>query len=251
MVEEVVDNNAVDNNDTTVVQPQAQPKEDTITPAMQKMLDEINALKANQEVIGKKASKLDKIKSAIDGEDANESDEKFFTDLTTKPKQTIEDLIKKKTDEIVNPIISERVKEKLVMSDQQSFASLTSKDPEFNEIWQNINQYVSQEEMAEVENSTNRVNIIYGLAKSRRDLANVDKKINSINADRTAKNELNKTAVSERPISSGGENQNVQEEDTRLKDLSNARDSFDTDRAAKVATDILWDNTQWGKRFKR
>ncbi len=252
MVDEnnVVDNTTIENNAQIDVQPQVSAPVDNITPAMQKMLDEINALKVNQEVIGKKAEKLDKIKSAIDGEDAGDSDEKFFTDLTTKPKKTIEDLIKKKTDEIVNPIISERVKEKLVMADQQKFAELSAKDPEFNEIWGNINQYVTPEEMAEVENSTNRVNIIYSLAKTKKELANVDKKINSIQADRAAKNEINKTAVSERPISSGGIIKEESEQDTRLKDLTQARDTFDSDGALKIATDILFENTQWGKKFK-
>ena len=250
--ENVVVNNTVEENNTQPeVQPQVAAPADNITPAMAKMLEEIQALKSGQEIISKKADKLDKIKSAIDGEDDGASDEKFFTELTTKPKQTIEDLIKKKTDEIINPIISERVKEKLVYSDQQKFAELSAKDPEFNEIWSNVNQYVNPEEMAEVENSTNRVDIIYSLAKRRKDLAKVDKQKNSIQADRTAKNEINKTAVSERPISSGGAIQGEPEQDTRLKDLTNARDKFDSDGALKIATDILFENTQWGKKFKR
>ena len=250
--ENVVVNNTVEENNTQPeVQPQVAAPADNITPAMAKMLEEIQALKSGQEIISKKADKLDKIKSAIDGEDDGASDEKFFTELTTKPKQTIEDLIKKKTDEIINPIISERVKEKLVYSDQQKFAELSAKDPEFNEIWSNVNQYVNPEEMAEVENSTNRVDIIYSLAKRRKDLAKVDKQKNSIQADRTAKNEINKTAVSERPISSGGATQGEPEQDTRLKDLTNARENFDSDGALKIATDILFETTQWGKKFKR
>jgi len=250
--ENVVVNNTVEENNTQPeVQPQVAAPADNITPAMAKMLEEIQALKSGQEIISKKADKLDKIKSAIDGEDDGASDEKFFTELTTKPKQTIEDLIKKKTDEIINPIISERVKEKLVYSDQQKFAELSAKDPEFNEIWSNVNQYVNPEEMAEVENSTNRVDIIYSLAKRRKDLAKVDKQKNSIQADRTAKNEINKTAVSERPINSGGTVSSETEQDTRLKDLTNARENFDSDGALKIATDILFENTQWGKKFKR
>lgn len=253
MVDEnvVAESNVEDNQTQPEIQPEVKATGDNMTPAMAKMLEEIQALKAGQEVIGRKADKLDKIKSAIDGEDADTGDEKFFTDLTTKPKQTIEDLIKKKTDEIINPIISERVKEKLIMSDQQKFAELSAKDPEFNEIWGNVNQYVKPEEMAEVENSANRVDIIYSLAKRRKDLAKVDKKLNTIQADRAAKNEINKTAVSERPISSGGATQGEPEQDTRLKDLTNARDKFDSDGALKIATDILFENTQWGKKFKR
>ena len=253
MVDEnvVAESNVEDNQEQPEIQPEVKATGDNMTPAMAKMLEEIQALKAGQEVIGRKADKLDKIKSAIDGEDAGASDEKFFTDLTTKPKQTIEDLIKRKTDEIINPIISERVKEKLVMADQQKFAELSAKDPEFNEIWSNINQYVSPEEMAEVENSANRVNIIYSLAKTKKDLAKVNKQKNSIQADRTAKNEINKTAVSERPISSGGAVSGEPEQDTRLKDLTNARDTFDSEGALKIATDILFENTQWGKKFKR
>ncbi len=250
MVEEKIENvetNTVEENNDVSANVETQPRIETMTPAMQKILAEMETLKANQAVTSEKVGKLDKIKNVLDGDVETESEEKFFADLTTKPKETIERKIKSEVDRIVSPIVSEREREKLVTADQQAFG-LLARDPDFSETWKNVNAWVSEEEMSEVSNSPKRVEIIYGLAKSRKDRANIDKNKSLTEAERTAKNEANKTAVSERPINSGGTSQEESPQDERLKELSQARDTFDTNRAHKIGTDMLFELTQWGKR---
>ena len=207
----------------------------------------MEALKANQAVTSEKVGKLDKIKNVLDGDAETDSEEKFFADLTTKPKETIEKKIKSEIDKIVNPIIAKDEKRELILADQNNFVIL-SQDPDFSDTWKNINNLVSAEEMQKYENDSDRVKIIYALGKLAKDKINMDKTKQSTEAERTAKNEANKTAVSERPISSGGTSQEESPQDERLKELSQARDTFDTKKAQKIGTDMLFELTQWGKR---
>jgi len=221
-----------------------------VTPQMEKLLaelEELRAKSANMDELAKKVEKIDRIEKAL--KDEPNVDE-FYTRLAENPKQAIEKLIEEKT----KPIIEERQKEFLLQSDEKIFNKLSVEDPEFKEIWSNLGKYVTEDEVTEVENSPKRVELLYGLAKARKLLQETQNKINSKEELKQAKEELNKTAFSERPSGgaySGGSVKKDEEEDERVINLAKARENFDTKTAVKNATDILWDVTQWGKRFKR
>ncbi len=159
-------------------------------------------------------SKLDAARKALLGEDdLSGEDKEFYSKLANKPKEAVEDLIKKETEKLNKKFEEQQMLEK----DKLAFSTLRGLYPDFEEVIKDAPLYLTKDEIEQTNGLSNRTEIRFNMIKARRELDLRGKKIKETGAINAAKEESNKTAKTEIP-QAGGTMEN-KEEDELGKDI--------------------------------
>lgn len=166
-------------------------------------------------------SKLEKAKKALLGEDeSTKEDEEFYKKLATMPKEAVEDLIKKN----IEPINKKFQEQAILERDRITFTNLRNMYPDFDEVIRDASSYLTKEEIGETEGLSNRTEIRFNLIRGRREMDLRNKKTKEVNVMNKAKEEINKTAITEVPRG-GGTMETKEVEDELDEDIkSNIRE---------------------------
>ena len=154
--------------------------------------------------------KLDSVKKVLLGEDLSADEEKKFYDkLATKPKEALEELIKKN----IEPINKKFKEQEIASKDAASFNYLRSIYSDFDDVIKEAGKYLSKEDIEQTDNLPNRTEIRFNLIRGRRELDLKGRKMQETTAMNKAKEEINKTAKTEAPKGGGTmEEGNVEDE---------------------------------------
>lgn len=154
--------------------------------------------------------KLDNVKKVLLGEDLSADEERiFYEKLATKPKEALEDLIKKS----VEPINKKFKEQEIAGKDTASFNFLRSIYPDFDDVIKDAEKYLSKEDIVGTDSLPNRTEIRFNLIRGRRELDLRGRKMQEVSAMNKAKEEINKTAKTEVPKGGGAmESKEVEDE---------------------------------------
>jgi len=177
--------------------------------------------------------KLDNVKKVLLGEDLSADEEKKFYDkLASKPKEALEELIKKN----IEPINKKIKEQEIAGKDTASFNYLKSIYPDFDDVIKEAGKYLSKEDIEETDNLKNRTEIRFNLIRGRRELDLRGRKMQETSAMNKAKEEINKTAKTEVPAG-GGKIETKTTEDARRERIKKYSGEWDSDKVLDEVMD--------------
>jgi len=200
--------------------------------------------------------KLDDVRTAITGEESEKIDsEKFFKEFAEDPQKALDGYYDKRSKSELEPIkkkIEERElddrKRDMAEQDRVAFARLQAQDPNYLNVMKNVGDYVGKEELAELLKYPNRTEVIYSLVKSRMGAGEVAKKMEEKQATNQAKDDANKTAVTEEP--SGGKIETETDKEKRRKEINEgiAKGDWNSEEIRRKSFDEFWETVQGVKK---
>lgn len=229
-----------------IAEPQIDPAIlDSIKTELNTFRSDINETKKDREII----NKLRNVLSDKDEDEFNE--EKFVEQFVKNPKKTLDEYIDKKRTserEELEKLKKEFKQSKIVDEDSRQLDSIKAKDRDFEVVMSNLGKVFTQEEFASLHRSLEdnplRNEIIYNTVKARvMELEDVRKQMQE-NANRTAKDEINKTARTLQPT--GGSIDARTPQDERRERIAKAKEAWDVD---KVMDEIF--EGDYAELFKR
>jgi len=200
--------------------------------------------------------KLEDVKTAITGQESEKLDsEKFFKDFAEDPQKALDGYYDRRSKKELEPIkkkleesaISEKNRA-MAEQDRIAFGKLQAHDPNYLDVMKNVNTYIGKEELTDLLKYPNRTEVIYSIAKSRMAVGEAGRKMEETQATKQAKDDANKTAVSEAPA--GGKIEQETDKQRRRKNINEAIENGDwkNKRVYDDAFDEYWENTSGGKK---
>lgn len=200
--------------------------------------------------------KLDDVRTAITGEESEKIDpEKFFRDFAEDPQKILDNYYEKRSKVELEPI-KKKMEEKeladkkrdMTERDRAAFGRLQAQDPNYLNIMKNVGDYVGKEELTELLKYPNRTEVIYSLVKSRMGAGEVAKKMEETEATKQAKDDANKTAVTEEP--SGGKIEQETDKQKRRKEINEgiAKGDWNSKEIRSKSFDEFWETIYGAKK---
>jgi len=200
--------------------------------------------------------KLDDVRTAITGEESKEFDpEKFFKEFAAEPEKTLDEYYDKRSKTELEPIkkkmeereLADRERD-IAEQDRAAFARLQTQDPGYLNVMKNVNTYIPEAELKELLKYKNRTEVIYSLVKSRMGAGEVAKKMEETEATKQAKDDANKTAVTEEP--SGGKVEQETDKEKRRRSINERieKGEWKDKKIVDDAFDEFWETTRGVKK---
>ncbi len=192
--------------------------------------------------------KLSQLSQILTGDTEEAKKEKIFREFAEDPEAMLKKYAGGKNETELAEIRGTLEKIKFEKADQSAMSRLSSGDPDYEVVMKNIGDMTTEEERKKYQGDEGRLEILYGLTKSRMAGKIAESKVSAEEAKTDAINESNKSAVSEKP--GGKEVEEPTERDKRDEEIAKARESWDSDKVSKLATERLLEDSDFLKKWE-